>query len=70
MGGTGNLAVAFVLPVMGGWYDTAGPAAAFRYVGVLPVFLTVIFAVLFVYFRSRGGYKVEEIAHVSAAAAD
>ena len=29
MGGTGNLAVAFVLPVMGGWYDAEGAAAAF-----------------------------------------
>ncbi|MBI3209551.1 MAG: MFS transporter [Candidatus Solibacter usitatus] len=61
MGGTGNLAVAFVLPMMGGWYDTAGPAAAFRYVGVLPVILTVIFGGLFVYYRSQGGYRAEKI---------
>jgi hypothetical protein len=42
---------------MGGWYDTAGPAAAFRYVGVLPMILVVVFAGLFVYFRARGGYR-------------
>ncbi|MFN7934922.1 MAG: MFS transporter [Bryobacteraceae bacterium] len=71
MGGTGNLAVAFVLPVMGGWYDTAGAAAAFRYVGVLPVILIFVFAGLFLFFRSRGGYRAEELnAMQSAAAAD
>lgn len=71
MGGTGNLAVAFVLPVMGGWYDTAGAAAAFRYVGVLPVILVFVFAGLFLFFRSRGGYRAEELnAMQSAAAAD
>jgi MFS family permease len=57
MGGTGNLAVALVLPVMGDWYDHAGAAAAFRYVAVLPMVLTVIFGLLFVYFKSRGGYR-------------
>lgn len=61
MGGTGNLAVAFVLPVMGGWYDTAGPAAAFRYVAVLPAICVVAFAGFHLYFRSRGGYRAESI---------
>ena len=57
MGGTGNLAVAFILPVMGGWYEDYGAAAAFQYVGVLPIILTVIFGALFFYFRSQGGYR-------------
>jgi MFS family permease len=57
MGGAGNLAIAFVLPVIGGWYDTDGAAAAFRYVAVLPAILTIVFATLFVYYRSRGGYR-------------
>ncbi|MBL8179742.1 MAG: MFS transporter [Bryobacterales bacterium] len=69
MGGTGNLAVAFVLPVMGGWYDTAGPAAAFRYVGYLPLILIGVFAGLFVYFRTRGGYRAEDLQAMQAAAA-
>lgn len=56
MGGAGNLAVAFILPVMGTWYDAHGASAAFRYVAVLPIVLTVVFAGLTVYFRSRGGY--------------
>ncbi len=57
MGGAGNLAIAFVLPVIGAWYDTQGAAAAFRYVAVFPAVLTVVFAALFVYYQSRGGYR-------------
>jgi hypothetical protein len=57
MGGTGNLAVALILPIMGEWYDAEGPAAAFRYVALLPVFLTIIFGILFFYFKARGGYR-------------
>ncbi|MBI4909797.1 MAG: MFS transporter [Acidobacteria bacterium] len=69
MGGTGNLAVAFVLPVMGGWYDTAGAAAAFRYVGILPMVLVFVFAGLFYFFKARGGYKPVHIDHTAVAAA-
>lgn len=57
MGGTGNLAVAFILPAMGGWYQDYGAAAAFQYVGVFPIILTVIFGALFFYFKSQGGYR-------------
>ena len=57
MGGAGNLAIAFVLPVIGAWYDTQGAAAAFRYVAVLPAILAIVFAALFVYYQSRGGYR-------------
>ncbi len=61
MGGTGNLSVAFIIPIMGGWYDTYGAAAAFRYVGILPVVLTVIFGLLFFHYRSRGGYQAVKL---------
>lgn len=53
IGGTGNLSVAFILPVMGAWYDTQGPAAAFRYVAYLPAVLTVIFGVLLITFHRK-----------------
>ncbi len=69
MGGTGNLAVAFVLPIMGGWYETSGAASAFRYVGVLPVIFSVIFAGLFFYFKSKGGYRAEQVAQSRTAQA-
>ena len=61
LGGTGNLAAAFILPVMGGWYDNYGAAAAFFYVGFLPIVTTVAFALIFLYFRVRGGYQVEKL---------
>ena len=61
MGGTGNLAVAFILPIMGGWYDREGAAAAFRYVAILPVILTAIFGGLLLYFKAQGGYHAVKI---------
>lgn len=57
MGGAGNLAIAFVLPVIGAWYDSEGAAATFRYVAVFPAILTVVFAALYVYYQRRGGYR-------------
>ena len=61
MGGTGNLAIAFVLPFMGGWYENEGAAAAFQYVSVMPVLLVVFFGAFFLYFQSKGGYKPEKL---------
>ncbi len=61
MGGTGNLAIAFVLPIMGGWYENEGAAAAFHYVSVLPVTLVVFFGLFFLHFQRKGGYKPEQI---------
>jgi MFS family permease len=64
VGGAGNLSVAFMLPVIGAWYDEYGGAAAFRYVAVLPVILTVVFAVVALYYRSQGGYKAVRLAAI------
>ncbi len=61
MGGTGNLAIAFVLPVMGGWYDQYGAEATFQYVSVMPVALVVLFGLQFLHYRRKGGYKPEAI---------
>jgi len=57
MGGVGNLAVAFILPLMGSVYDARGAAAAFRFVGTLPIVLSVVFGALILYYRSIGGYR-------------
>jgi MFS family permease len=57
MGGAGQLAAAFILPMMGRWYDTSGAAAAFHYVAILPVVLTVVFSILFLRYRAGGGYE-------------
>jgi MFS family permease len=61
VGGAGMLSAAFILPIMGRWYDEHGAAAAFRYVAVLPVILTFVFGALFLYYRARGGYKAVAI---------
>ena len=63
MGGTGQLSVAFILPIMGGWYDHAGASAAFQYVAVLPVVLTIVFSILYLKYRATGGYKPIAIGH-------
>jgi hypothetical protein len=57
VGGAGMLSAGLILPIMGKWYDDHGAAAAFRYTAVIPVVLTLIFGALFLYYRSRGGYK-------------
>jgi len=68
MGGAGNLAIAFILPVMGQWYDERGAAAAFRYVAVLPAILSVVFAGLWLWFRAKGGYRPVRLEQTAAAA--
>ena len=66
MGGAGNLSVAFILPLMGGWYDDYGAAAAFRYVGILPIVLALIFGALFFYYKARGGYEAVKLEAVDS----
>ena len=61
MGGAGNLAVAFILPLMGDIYDRDGAAAAFLFVGILPVVLTVVFGALILYYHSVGGYRAVQL---------
>lgn len=65
MGGSGNLAVAFVLPWIGGLYDAHGAAFAFRSVAILPVILTVVFATLWQHYRSTGGYRAIRLESVA-----
>lgn len=67
MGGAGNLSVAFILPIMGGWYDNYGAASAFRYVAVLPVVLAVAFTLLYFRYKASGGYHT---VHLNAAGAE
>ncbi len=61
MGGTGMLAVNFVLPYMGHIYDTEGGPAALRAVGVLPIILVFVFGALWLRDRARGGYQAEKL---------
>ena len=61
MGGGGFLSVALTLPLMGARIDVAGPGAALQMVGGVAAVLTVVFAGLWLYFRSRGGYRAVSI---------
>ncbi len=60
---SGFLGSGFLTQHMGAIYaDTAqGPAAAFAFATWLPVVLTVVFALVWLYYRSRGGYRVETL---------
>jgi fucose permease len=62
LGGAGNLSVALVLPLMGRVYDQRGPEVALKSVVALPVVLIVIFALIWLNDRTRGGYKVVRLA--------
>ena len=61
VGGAGNLSVAIVLPLMGRIYDQHGPAIALKSVVALPTLLIVIFALIWLNDRGRGGYKVVKL---------
>jgi MFS family permease len=106
MGTAGNLAIFFVMPVMGGIWDhytqralpageslktlieragsdpqmaerletarAAGAAMPFRWAAILPVALLVVFGLIWLRDRARGGYKIvrldsqEKIPHAEA----
>jgi fucose permease len=57
MGGCGMLATAVALPMMGAKIDKLGPGAALQMMSLAPAAFAVIFVGLWLYFRSRGGYK-------------
>lgn len=61
MGGAGMLSIALVLPAMGKQFDELGAGGALRSVAILPVILTVVFALLILFFRARGGYRVRTV---------
>jgi hypothetical protein len=61
MGGAGMLCIAVVLPIMGAAFDKSGGGAALRTVAVLPIILTVVFGLLFLYYKAKGGYRAVKL---------
>jgi len=61
MGAAGMASAGAAQPIMGRLYDLHGPAGALRSVIILPVVLVVIFSLVFLRDRAKGGYKVESI---------
>jgi hypothetical protein len=70
MGGTGLLSVAIVLPIMGARMDQYGPGAALQLTAVLGAIVTVIFTGVWLYFRTRGGYRAVSITEGTSTRAD
>jgi MFS family permease len=58
IGSVGMLSDAFVVPLIGRWYDLWGPAAALRMVALLPCAVAVVFAAVWWTDRRHGGYKI------------
>jgi fucose permease len=58
IGSAGMLSDAFVVPVMGHMYDAWGPGATLRTAAILPCVVTTIFAGIWLYDRSHGGYRI------------
>ena len=69
MGTAGTLSIFFVLPAMGRIYDSRkvelGEAmaaqASFRAVAILPAILLIVFGAIWLYDRSKGGFKASKI---------
>ncbi len=61
IGGTGSISTFFAGPIMGRINDAYGPARSLQLWAVLPVVLCVVFLVVYLYDRSRGGYQIEKL---------
>jgi hypothetical protein len=61
MGGAGMLSIAVVLPVMGNRLDKLGAGAALKSVSGLTIILVIVFTLIHLGYRRKGGYKAETI---------
>jgi len=62
IGGAGMLSDAFIVPLIGHWYDVWGPAVALRAVALLPCAVAAVFATVWWTDRRHGGYKIVRLA--------
>lgn len=61
MGGVGMLTTAVLLPIMGERIDRLGGGSALQMMALLPGALAVLFVGLWLYYRSRGGYRAVKL---------
>jgi len=64
VGGAGMLSIAVALPVMGAKIDEMGAGnagEALKLMARLPIILTVIFALVYIGYRAKGGYKAGQM---------
>lgn len=67
MGGAGMLSVGLVLPIMGQRMDQYGPGAALQLVAGLAAIMSVILLSVWLYFKTKGGYRAVPISAAPAA---
>ena len=65
IGGAGMLSDAFVVPLMGRIYDSFGPGTVLRMAAILPLFVTLIFAGIWLYDKAQGGYRIVRVLDAS-----
>jgi MFS family permease len=61
IGGTGSFSTFFAGPIMGRVNDAYGPAKCLQLWAILPAIITVVFLLLYLSDRAKGGYKVEKL---------
>lgn len=71
MGGAGMLSIAIALPMIGKALDKpeVGVSGALRMVSFIPGGLVVVFAIIALVFKAKGGYKAVSISHADEAPA-
>jgi MFS family permease len=70
MGGAGMFSSGVAQPVIGGLVKSYGPAMALKYSIVLPAVLVVVFTAVYLYDKSKGGYKIVKLNQESPVEAD
>ncbi len=61
IGSVGMLSDAFVVPLIGHWYDVWGPSAALRTTALLPCAVAIVFAAVWWTDRRHGGYMIVKL---------
>jgi hypothetical protein len=64
IGSAGMLSDAFVVPIMGRVYDSAGPGVTLRMSAIVPLAVTVVFAGIWLHDRWHGGYRIVKLTGV------
>jgi len=70
IGGIGSFATFFAAPLIGWLNDTYGPGPALQRWAILPVVLCIVFILIVLSDKARGGYQVEKLAAAEEGAED